>query len=74
MKPSELNYLENKKHCVWVKWKGIEFYWEKPSNELVIIGDSYDQKIYISGALSIEPKAIDAKKAITKWLTEAFGV
>ena len=74
MKQSELNYLENTKGCVWVKWEEIEFYWEKLSSEVSVKGKCYDQKICIQGNLSVEPKAANAKKAIVKWLANGFGV
>lgn len=74
MKQSELNYLENTKKCVWVKWEDIEFYWESPSHELSIKGRSYDSNLTTQGNLSVEAKASDAKKAIVKWLADGFGV
>lgn len=74
MKQSELNYKENGEWCVWVVFEELEFYWERFGTSVKLSGGGYEQQIPMGTPVNKEPTAAEARKAIVKWLGEAFGI
>ena len=73
MKTFELEYIENTKSCVWVKFESIEFYWETGTRSVLVKGDNFDTELYFKGQ-DEAATAKDAKRAVRTYLENAFGV
>lgn len=73
MKSFELEYIENSKSCVWVKFESIEFYWEAGTRSVLVKGDNFDTELYFTER-DEDATAKDAKEAVCTYLKNAFGV